>query len=120
MKNKKYTHISWKKFDTLVKELAEKIKGNFDGIYGIPRGGLPIAVFLSHHLNIPLLEKPTKNSLIVDDISDNGTTLTPFTHNKIACLFSTPWTKVKPDWFIATKENKEEWLIYPWEKDPKE
>ena len=54
----------------------------------------------------------------MDDISDNGTTLTPFKFNKIACLFYTPWTKVKPNWYVSTKENPETWIIYPWEKSP--
>ena len=45
------------------------------GIYGIPRGGLCLAVALSHKLNIELLKEPRNNILIVDDIYDSGETL---------------------------------------------
>ena len=50
-------YIDWENFGIMMDELYEIIKISnikFDGIYGIPRGGLPIAVALSHKLNLPL------------------------------------------------------------------
>ena len=43
-----------------------------DGIYGVPRGGLPIAVLLSNRLGLPLLMAPTKQCIVCDDILDSG------------------------------------------------
>lgn len=116
MKNK--VIITWKEFDEMASQLVEKIKASnekFDGIYGIPRGGIILAVYLSHRLNLPLLQNPTLNTLVVDDISDEGKTLLSWQNRKIATLFSTPWTSVKPDWYVKMKEEKDSWLIFPWE-----
>ena len=47
-------------------------------IYAIPRGGLPLAVSLSHRLNLPIIMNETEISpqtLVVDDIFDSGATL---------------------------------------------
>jgi hypoxanthine phosphoribosyltransferase len=118
MVNKK--RISWEKVGNMIDELGKKIKKSkikFDGVYGIPRGGLPMAVILSHELNIPVLLYPTKNTLVVDDISDNGFTLQRIKNKKIATLYSTKWTVTKPDWFIDMKKSKDDWIIFPWEKD---
>jgi len=41
----------------------------------IPQRGLSIADVLSHSLELPLLDEPKNNSLIVDDIYDTGYTL---------------------------------------------
>src|SRR3989338_2638909 len=115
--------VSWKEFDEMAKELIKKIKSSnekFDGVYGIPRGGLVLAVHISHNLDLPLLLYPTKNTLVVDDISDNGNTLSSMKNRKIATLFSTPWTKTKPDWNIKSKENEDHWIVFPWENQESE
>ena len=111
--------ISWNKANEMIKNLEIKIKKSnikFDGIYGVPRGGLPLAVMLSYKLDIPVLLYPTKNTLVVDDISDNGYTLQRMKNKKIATIYSTDWTITKPDWFILKKKSKGDWLVFPWEK----
>ncbi|MDO8516873.1 MAG: phosphoribosyltransferase [Nanoarchaeota archaeon] len=118
---KKY--ISWNQFQIMAESLEKKInhsKKEFDGIYGIPRGGLVLGVCLSHRLSLPLLEKPETNILIVDDISDMGNTLQNYKFGKyrnctIATLYSTTWTKVIPDFFVNYKKSQDEWLVFPWE-----
>ena len=112
-------YISWDEVGNMIDKLAVKIKRSkikFDGIFGIPRGGLPLAVMLSHELGIPVLLYPTQNTLIVDDISDNGYTLQRLKNKRIATLYSTDWTITKPDWFIEKKKSKNDWIIFPWEK----
>ena len=116
----KYINISWSQFNTMVNILSgfiSRSEEKFDGIYGIPRGGLCLAVCLSHKLDIPLTITVSKNTLVVDDISDNGLTLEYYTTlgSKIATLFSTDWTITKPNWFIQKKLNKDEWIVFPWE-----
>jgi len=108
--------ISWDIYEEMVSKLAEMIDGDFDGIYAPPRGGLVMAVNLSHKLKLPILMYPTENSLVVDDISDTGKTLHYIKRKAIACLFSTDWTITKPDWFVDKKLNKDEWIVYPWEE----
>ena len=74
-------YFTWGEFDESVDYIANQCKFlNFSGIYGVPRGGLCLAVALSHRLDIKLVEKPCKNSLIVDDIFETGITLSNFKH----------------------------------------
>jgi uncharacterized protein len=117
----KEIYLSWKEFDCMCKKLTKVIKNemeeyNFDGIYGLPGGGLPLAVCLSHSLNLPLLMYPTENTLVVDDISDTGKTLKSHVNKKIATLYSSNWTIVKPNWYVKMKKNKNSWIMFPWEK----
>ena len=72
-------YFSWCEFDKCIEQIANKCKfREFSGIYGVPRGGLCLAVALSHKLKIELISKPIKNSLIVDDVYETGLTLTAF------------------------------------------
>ncbi|MEI6731641.1 MAG: phosphoribosyltransferase [archaeon] len=111
-------YLSWNQFSDCVAKLIVLIKKDnlkYDGVYGIPRGGLPLAVTMSHALGLPLLAHPTENTLVVDDISDTGNALNGIKRKKIACIYTTPWTITKPDYFILTKESKDHWIIFPWE-----
>lgn len=120
---KKFIVLTWEDFGRLVNILIEKIKDAnvfFDGVYGIPRGGLPLAVILSHHFNIPLLVYPTDKSLVVDDISDKGITLSNVKHKLIATIFSTSWTKIVPDCYVEMKVDKNSHIVFPWENIDRE
>jgi len=123
MKEEPIVFVNWEEFDEMVIELVKKIKKggiNYNCVYGIPKGGLTLAVCLSHRLGIPLLinkSKIDKNTLVVDDISDNGTQLFEWYKkgNDIATLHSTSWTKSPPKYYVKNKLNKNTWIIYPWE-----
>lgn len=114
----KYQIITWEQYHKDVKTLVRKIKYSkkkFKHIYGIPRGGLVLAVHLSHLLNKPLVMnyKKYKQVLIVDDVSDTGHTLQPYKRTHwIATLYKKDHTKTEPT-FFARVINK--WIIYPWE-----
>ena len=57
--------VSWKTIESFVDEIAilhEKEK--FTGVYGLPRGGLVLAVMISNKLNIPMLMAPCQGCLI--------------------------------------------------------
>ena len=115
--------VSWEEYGKMINALGEKIKDlkvEFDGIYGIPRGGLVMATSLSHQLNLPILFYPTENTLVVDDISDTGNTLIKVKSKLIVTLFSTDWTIAPPNIFVDKKLNKEEWIVFPWEEEMKE
>jgi len=67
------SYFTWSEFDKSVEQIANKCRcKEFSGIYGVPRGGLCLAVALSHKLKIELISEPIKNSLIVDDVYETG------------------------------------------------
>ena len=59
-----------------MRQIASKIqkdyKGEIDSVYGIPRGGLVPAVYLSHLLKLPMngFKPGGKNPIVIDDIAD--------------------------------------------------
>ena len=113
-------NFNWSDLDKAVKLAANKYKGKtFSGVYGIPRGGLCVAVKLSHLLDIPLLETPYDNCLIVDDIYDSGKTLEKYKNYKNATYFVLI-SKIDPTWFdsYVTIKNKE-WIVFAWEDSSK-
>jgi len=109
-------YISWSEFDESVEYVANKCKFlEFSGIYGIPRGGLCLAVALSHKLKINLISEPIKNSLIVDDIYETGITLKTF-KNIEGAMFFVLFSKVSPTWWNSVHiSEKSDWIVFPWE-----
>jgi len=109
--------LSWIEFDECVNSIYKECKHkSFEGLYGFPRGGLCLAVALSHSLELPLLNKPKNNCLIVDDIYETGYTLERIKHLKGSEVYV--WvSKKKPTWWNAYKyTNDKEWIVFPWEK----
>ena len=109
-------YFTWSQFDKSVEHIANKCKFiEFSGIYGVPRGGLCLAVALSHKLKINLISEPLKNSLIVDDIYETGITLNPFKDIEGAKFFVL-FSKKKPTWWNTVHiSKKKEWIVFPWE-----
>ena len=108
--------LSWIEFEDCIISISKQCKHKqFKGVYGFPRGGLCLAVALSHSLGLPLLNEPKNYSLIVDDIYDTGYTLEKVKHLKGSETHV--WvSKVKPKWWHANKYiNDKEWIIFPWE-----
>ena len=109
-------YFTWSEFDKSVEHIAHECKYlEFSGIYGIPRGGLCLAVALSHKLKINLISKPKKNSLIVDDIYETGITLNAFKDIEGA-MFYVLFSKTNPTWWNTVNiSQKSEWIVFPWE-----
>ena len=109
-------YFTWSEFDKSVDKIANKCRfKEFSGIYGVPRGGLCLAVALSHKLKIELISKPIKNSLIVDDIYETGFTLTSFKDIEGA-MFFVLFSKIKPTWWNTVFiSQKSQWIVFPWE-----
>ena len=88
-----------------------------ENIYGIPRGGLVLATYLSYRLDIPLTQKITSAfTLIVDDIADTGKTLSrmPLDNRKVTIYYHKQ-SIIKP--YIWIYEKKEEFIKFPWETE---
>ena len=83
----------------------------FSGIYGVPRGGLCLAVALSHKLKIKLISEPIKNSLIVDDVYETGITLSTF-KNTEGAMFFVLFSKIKPTWWNTLHITKKSQWAY--------
>ena len=109
-------YFTWSEFDKSVDYITNQCKKmKITGIYGVPRGGLCLAVALSHKLNIQLIEKPLKDSLIVDDVYETGITLRNF-KNIEGVNFFVLVSKKKPVWWKSVNLSlNEEWIVFPWE-----
>ena len=110
------SYFTWGDFDKSVEQIAIKCRfKEFSGIYGVPRGGLCLAVALSHKLKIELISKPIKNSLIVDDVYETGLTLTTYKDIEGAVFFVL-FSKIKPTWWNSVFiSKKRQWIVFPWE-----
>ena len=111
-------YFTWSQFDKSVEHIASKCKFlELTGIYGVPRGGLCLAVALSHKLKINLISEPIKNSLIVDDVYETGITLNTF-KNIEGAKFFVLFSKKKPIWWNSVHiSEKSDWIVFPWENN---
>ena len=113
-----------KEFNSDVEILANKIdKNKYTSLYGVPRGGIVVALALSKALGIPLSEKPfsfgkeEKNlfCLVVDDLVDSGETRLRYSDHDFAVLHLKEEAKSLPTYY-ASKEKQREWIEYFWER----
>ncbi len=109
--------VNWDDFNNCVASVTHACANQqFSGVYGFPRGGLCLAVALSHSLGIPLLNKPQPDSLVVDDVYETGFTLSRV--RDLPGITAFVWfSKVEPKWWSAVEiTDPQQWLVFPWEK----
>lgn len=117
-------YVSWEDVTNFVEKIWELCTiSNVSGVYGVPRGGLVLAVLISYALNVPFLNAPCKNCIIVDDICDSGETLLHYYKNSsgdgkknyylVTMYYKENDLGVKPDLYIKNKKDK--WIVFPWE-----
>lgn len=91
-----------------VKAMCRNINKN-DTIYGIPRGGVPIALMVGSFTGATVVSDIHDASIVVDDIYDSGRTLNRAQlGSKAGAVFLVAFDKRKPEW-------KDKWLVMPWE-----
>ena len=124
--------VTYSEFGGLMEQLVKilyPIKNKFSAIHGLPRGGLSIAVHLSHYLELPLMmnvsqfnsEFPAGKILVVDDIIDTGKTFERFLEIaelrniqfETAVLYYKPHSEYTPNYYLRETG---EWIVFPWEK----
>ena len=123
--------LSWGDIEEQVDRLAEQInrmdKKPFY-LYGVPRGGLIPATWLSHKTGIKYQQinsieiskiADLSHIMIIDDICDSGETIKKLKENFPKCQTATLYYKEtaieKPD--IYGEVTGEEWLVFPWENN---
>ncbi len=85
-------------------------------VYGVPRGGLAIALWMSHLLEKPLLMKRNQigpHTLVCDDIADKGLTLGEIRPRISLTIFYNPRSTYTPTFWLH--EKRYEWIQFPWE-----
>lgn len=142
MTNKIY--IKWEEFHQDTKNLCQKIKqsGEYNKIVAISRGGLLPAGILAYELDIRNTQAINISSydgdkqrsledveicdnvgavdektLIVDDLSDTGTTFkllrSRFPNARYVTVYAKPKGQSVVD--IFSREMPDEWLVFPWD-----
>ena len=109
--------LSWQQFDDAVALLAVRARSrDLTGVYGVPRGGLCLAVALSHAMDLPLLQSPDPDALVVDDVYETGRTLETLRLQFPQASFAVWVSKTPPLWWHAAEVvDSPEWLLFPWE-----
>ncbi len=128
-------NINWKEYHEDIQTLIEKIEESeikFSSVFGIPRGGLIPTIIISHYFNIPYLEErdffnvnlSSRNNcgLIVDDLSDTGTTfnkITKYGNRRIytAALYVKNKSDFIPDFYVSNDISHDEWIMFPYDRD---
>lgn len=106
--------------------LAKKIKKSglkFENVFGIPRGGLVLAVRLSHLLNISLIrheEQITNKTLCCDDLNDGGSTMQEFCLSNIkaqstAVLYVKKHSMFQPTFYVKKNCDSKTWIEFYYE-----
>ena len=102
--------LTWDLFDEAVEQIARSVHG-VTAVHGIPRGGLPLAVALSHRLGVPMSVPGEGGVLVLDDIRDSGETLKPYDARG-----DLVWTWVgRLDGRGNAVIRSDAWIIFPWE-----
>lgn len=143
-----FRYISWPEYGNLAQALAEKVRATgkqYDLVVGIVRGGIPVAMVVSDHLNVRIdfinvksysgiqargsprilstltEDVRNKNILLVDDLVDQGETMefvAGFLKKQGPKVVDTAVLFRKP-WSKMTPdyslESVSEWIVFPFE-----
>jgi hypoxanthine phosphoribosyltransferase len=126
-KNQIIKKVKWEEITSALRTIIDTQrlttkKCKYKVIYGIPRGGMVVAVALSYMLNIPVIEKfepkIAKEILVTDDIVDSGATLkamkTMYPNTDFLSIYVKEKAKKRPDYYYLTIQEKY-WLKFPYE-----
>ncbi|MEM3670329.1 MAG: phosphoribosyltransferase [Thermoprotei archaeon] len=144
----KYLSVSWLEVYEALSSIARAISASssgFDAVLGVARGGWIPARLLSDFLSIRRIvsiqvesydnedrkelrilepvpqELRGSKVLVVDDISDTGSSLLAVVEKlrsngvkaiSTVAIFTKPWSKFTPDFFY---KEVSEWVVFPWE-----
>jgi hypoxanthine phosphoribosyltransferase len=126
-------YLSWDDLEFALNDAMEEIKNNgfirheeLSGVYGIPRGGLVLAVCLSHRLKVPLLFEPQPYCAIVDDVLETGRAMQSAINlaaticegqGKPRHAYAT-WVWISKNPMLRSgyaRYLRDKWVVFPWE-----
>lgn len=118
--------VTWDEVGAYLNAVTERVDPHdCSGVFGIPRGGLSLAAWLSHKIYLPLLFAPAPNCIIIDDICDSGETLLHYVKNSsnpeaennyfiTTMFYRENDLEIKPDHYWKLKGDS--WIVFPWEE----
>lgn len=108
--------ISWADVRAEAERIAATWRGRAQGVYGVPQGGVPLAVMVADMIDAPLVDEPTSGAgiLVVDDLVDTGATMARYNGYFRDAAFRKPYT---PSGMAEGARVLDGWLAFPWERD---
>lgn len=110
--------ITYQGLEVLLDDLAQRIhmysatSGRSPAVYGVPRGGVPVALALQGRIpDMRLVEDPSMATVIVDDLIDSGTTMRAMEQRAPNARFMALLDK------RTDPAYKGQWIVFPWEED---
>lgn len=107
-------HIGYGELNTLVNQMRQRIYVGQDrnpnstrgiAIYGVPRGGIPVALALAGTGPFVLVDDPDAADVIVDDLVDSGATRERYLGKPFFALLD---KRLEPEY-------TGKWIVFPWE-----
>lgn len=98
----------------LAVELAEKLPA-CARVYGIPRGGIPVAYMLRGINGITIADTPEEAEYLVDDIIDSGVTAAHWEEKYGKLVYALVDRATPANNGTVAKRYLTGWLIFPWE-----
>lgn len=125
------SYISYKDFERDVKKLASLLiirTSSTEGFpyplefYGIPRGGVNVALELTKHLKGTLVEKDkiTPHTIIIDDLIDSGATLDPYKGHVRGVLYRKSTSPYSLDGNLFVVKTIDGWIEFFYEETEKD
>jgi adenine/guanine phosphoribosyltransferase-like PRPP-binding protein len=109
--------LSWEDLERHLSGLAFSLQyKQFDSIYGVKDGGFPIAVLLAQKLELRLTDSPGENTLVVDDVSRTGDTLSGYKKENCAVVFASPLQSLSGLMFAKMLKDKKQPVQFPYGK----
>lgn len=109
--------IDAKKLSTWIKRSSGYNRLKY--VYGIPRGGMPLAYTLSSLLHLPMIFQlgavSEDSILIVDDVIDSGTTRNRFKDYLFACIHVKAGARALHGNIYYAHKDMNAWIHYFWE-----
>lgn len=107
--------MTWDEFDVECANLAARWadKPGLRGVYGVPRGGVPVAVRVASLLGLPIMDSPTRYTLVVDDLVDSGATLARYEGLPVDALYRKPHSPS----YAPGATLVDGWIDFPWESN---
>jgi len=107
--------ITWAEFTRDCGGLVEEIRRaglRVSGVFGVPSGGCHVAQIVAHALEVPVLDEPERDCVVVDDLIDSGKTIQSYSARGHMCLTLYRKPHSPPGYGIRTLSG---WLQFPWE-----